>query len=60
MNSREDHGDTCQVDSYNFIGKVSWESYNESVYFQDDIEAYRDRFGCYPESVHSDALFPNP
>ena len=42
------------VDGFSFINRLSWDSYNEGSDLVGQIETYRRRFGCYPESVHVD------
>jgi transposase, IS5 family len=40
-----------------FLDRLSWDNFNESTHLQDQVEAYRTRFGCYPESVHADQIY---
>lgn len=40
-----------------FLDQLSWDNFNESTHLQDQVEAYRTRFGCYPESVHADQIY---
>jgi len=40
-----------------FLDRLSWDSFNECGDLIDQIEAYKRRFGCYPESVHCDAIY---
>jgi len=40
-----------------FLDHLSWDNFNESTDLQDQVEAYRSRFGCYPESVHVDQIY---
>jgi transposase, IS5 family len=40
-----------------FLDQLSWDNFNESTHLQDQVEAYRFRFGCYPESVHADQIY---
>jgi len=47
------------VDGYSFLEKLSWDAYNESNYLAEHIEAYKRRFGYYPESVHVDKIYRN-
>ncbi len=37
--------------------RLSWEAYHEGEDLAPRIEAYRRRFGCYPQSVHVDAIY---
>jgi len=45
------------VDGYTRIEKLSWDNYNESTLFIGSVEAYKKRYGYYPESVHVDKIF---
>ncbi len=45
------------VDGMSFVDRISWEAYNESVDFVQQIEAYHRRFGQYPASVHADHIY---
>ena len=45
------------VDGYTRIEKLSWDNYNESTQFIGSVEAYKKRYGYYPESVHVDKIF---
>jgi IS5 family transposase len=47
------------VDGFTFIDRISWNNFNESTELIDQIEAYKDRFGFYPESVHADKIYRN-
>jgi transposase, IS5 family len=40
-----------------FLDRLSWDNFNESTHLQEQVEAYRIRFGCYPESVHADQIY---
>jgi transposase, IS5 family len=40
-----------------FLDQLSWDNFNESTHLQDQVEAYRIRFGCYPESVQADQIY---
>ena len=40
-----------------YLDKLSWSSYNESGDLISQVESYRDRFGCYPSSVHADKIY---
>jgi Transposase DDE domain len=40
-----------------FLDQLSWDNFNESTHLQDQVEAYRTRFGCYRESVHADQIY---
>jgi len=45
------------VDGFSFLDHLRWNSFNESCDFIGQVEAYRRRFGCYPESVHVDQIY---
>ena len=45
------------VGRYAFVDKTSRNNFNECQYLQDQVEAYRKRFGVYPESVHADRIY---
>jgi transposase, IS5 family len=45
------------VDGKVFLERLSWDNFNESVDFPEQVEAYRTRFGHYPESVHVDQIY---
>lgn len=45
------------VSGFSFVDRISWDNYNESKDFIAQVERYRRRFGCYPESVHADQIY---
>jgi len=45
------------VDGVSFVDRISWDAYNETGDLVGQIEAYRLRFGHYPESVHADKIY---
>jgi hypothetical protein len=45
------------VDGFSFLDHLRWDSFNESCDFIGQVETYRRRFGCYPESVHVDQIY---
>jgi hypothetical protein len=45
------------VDGYTYVDRISWDAYNESGDLPGQIEAYRRRYGRYPESVHADKIY---
>jgi IS5 family transposase len=47
------------VDGISFVDTISWDNYNEGGDLIAQIESYRKRFGCYPESVHADKIYRN-
>jgi transposase, IS5 family len=45
------------VDGYCFLDHLSWNAYNESADLIEQTDAYRDRFGSYPASIHADKIY---
>jgi len=45
------------VDGKVFLDHLSWDNFNESGDFQQQVESFRSRFGHYPESVHVDQIY---
>jgi transposase, IS5 family len=45
------------IDDYTFLDRLSWDAYNESADLIEQAEAYKDRFGCYPSSIHADKIY---
>ena len=45
------------VDGFVFVDRISWNNFNESTDLIDQIEAYKNRFGHFPESVHADKIY---
>ncbi len=45
------------VDNYVFLDKISWKNFNESCHLKEQVEKYKEMFGCYPESVHVDKIY---
>jgi len=46
-----------KVGRFAFLDRLSWDSYNENADLKPVVEHYRERYGCYPESVHVDAIY---
>ena len=46
-----------KVGRFAFLDRLSWDSYNETADLKPVIEHYRERYRCYPESVHVDAIY---
>ena len=40
-----------------FLDELSWNNFNESTHLQQQVEAFYQRFGRYPESVHADQIY---
>lgn len=47
------------INGFSFVDRISWGAYNESGDLIGQIEAYRKRFGYFPESVHADQIYRN-
>ena len=47
------------VDGYNYVDRISWDSYNEGKDLIGQIESYKKRFGYYPEWVSADKIYGN-
>jgi transposase, IS5 family len=47
------------VNGYSFMEKMQWDNFNEGITLQDSVEAYRQRFGYYPEAVLADQIYRN-
>jgi hypothetical protein len=45
------------VDGFVFLDRLDWNPYNESGDLIGQIETYKQRNGCYPESVHCDKIY---
>ena len=45
------------VNGFSFVDRLSWDNYNEGTDLVEQIETFRHRFGCYPESVHVDKIY---
>jgi hypothetical protein len=45
------------VDGFTFVDRISWDNFNESTDLIDQIKAYKNRFGFYPKSVHTDKIY---
>ena len=45
------------VDGSAFLDRLDWDPYNESGDLVAQVEAFRQRFGHYPESVHCDKIY---
>lgn len=40
-----------------FLDRLDWDPFNESGDLIEQVKTYKQRFGCYPESVHCDAIY---
>jgi len=45
------------VTGYAHLERLDWEAFNELTDLVAQVERYRERFGCYPVSVHVDQLY---
>ncbi len=45
------------VEGFFFIDHLDWEAFNAALDLPQQVEGYKDRFGVYPESVHTDAIY---
>ncbi len=45
------------VGGFSFVDRRSWDNYNEGGDLIEQIETFRRRFGCYPESAHVDKIY---
>lgn len=45
------------VDGAVFLDRLDWDPYHESGDLVAQVKAYKQRFGCYPASVHCDAIY---
>lgn len=45
------------VNGWAFLDRLDWDSFNECGDLIGQIKAYKRRFGCYPKSVHCDAIY---
>jgi len=47
------------VDGFAFVDRTSWNNFSECLDLQGQVEAYKQRFGFYPVSVHADRIYRN-
>lgn len=47
------------VDGFTFLEKQSFDNFNEGVTLAELAEAYRSRFGAYPEAILADQIYRN-
>ena len=45
------------IDGISHVDTLSWDAYNETGDLKPQVEAYRRRYGHYPESVHADQIY---
>lgn len=44
-------------ENYVFLDKLSWENFNESTHLIEQVEKYYKLMGCYPKTIHVDAIY---
>lgn len=42
------------IDGKTYLDRISWDAYNEGGDLQAQAEAFKERTGAYPESIHAD------
>lgn len=47
------------INGYALIEKMSWDNYNEALTLRESIEAYKERYGFYPEAILADQIYRN-
>lgn len=47
------------ADGYVYLDRLDWNAYNESGDLIAQAESYREKFGCWPESIHADKIYIN-
>ena len=47
------------VEGYVWIETAQWDSFNEATTLQASVEAYKQRFGYYPEVILADKIYRN-
>ena len=45
------------VEGYTRLEELSWDNYNESLTLIDHLKRYRERYGCYPETIQVDSIY---
>lgn len=45
------------VDGFAFLDVLQWDAYHEGSFLQESVEAYRKRYGVYPEAVLADQIY---
>jgi IS5 family transposase len=45
------------VDGFVYLDHLDWNAFNEQQDLIGQVERYKDRFDCYPESVHADQIY---
>jgi len=47
------------VDGFARIEHLNWEAFNEGTLLKDHLLAYKEKYGCFPESVEVDQIYRN-
>jgi IS5 family transposase len=47
------------IDGKTYLDRLSWDAYNEGSDLQAQAEAFKERTGSYPESIHADKAYRN-
>jgi len=47
------------MNGYAFLDELSWEAFNEGTFLIPSVEAYKRRYGYYPEEVMADKIYCN-
>ncbi len=45
------------VDTFIFLDHLSWSNFNESTDLKEQVEKFKEIYGCYPQSVHVDQIY---
>ncbi len=45
------------VNGYAWLERLDWNNFHEGLTLQAAVEAYRERYGCYPETVLADKAY---
>ena len=48
---------SCTDEGFVFLDHLSWDNFNESGDLQQQAEAYKDRYGYYPEVIYADQIY---
>ena len=47
------------VNGFAFLDILKWDNFNEGTTLKESVEAYKTRYGCYPEVVIADKIYRN-
>ena len=48
---------SCNEDGFVFLDHLSWDNFNESGNLQQQAQAYKHRYGYYPEVIYADQIY---